>query len=283
MVWFSYHGGHSGEFCRHAKGRLDEVVAAAAERGFSTYGLSEHCPRWHEAHLYREELGLGVDELTRSFAGYVRAALELRDRYAPRLELLVGFETEALPVDTWPERMQQIRADGPFDYIVGSVHSVGEIWVDLDPETTARARESCGGDLALHLAYFQRLTELVLTLRPEIVGHVDLVRRFEGHSFEFSPRALSGAERVLEAALSVGAALEVNAAPARRGFGPVYPGPQILRRACELGVPVTLGDDSHGPDAVGVGLDESLRAIERAGYDDGSLRTHRYCSSCPPR
>jgi len=33
-----------------------------------------------------------------------------------------------------------------------------------------------------------------------------------------------------------------------------------------MGVRVTLGDDSHGPDDVGVGLDACLRAIARAGY-----------------
>lgn len=44
MVWFSYHGGHSGEFCAHATSTLEEVVDTAIERGFTHYGLSEHCP-----------------------------------------------------------------------------------------------------------------------------------------------------------------------------------------------------------------------------------------------
>ena len=58
MVWFSYHGGHSGEFCGHAKGQLSAVVQAALERGFTTYGLSEHAPRYELQHLYPEEAGL---------------------------------------------------------------------------------------------------------------------------------------------------------------------------------------------------------------------------------
>ena len=40
----------------------------------------------------------------------------------------------------------------------------------------------------------------------------------------------------------------------------------LLERACEMRIPVTLGDDSHGPEDVGVGLDACLQAIERAGY-----------------
>jgi len=266
MVWFSYHGGHSGEFCGHAKGGLREVVEAAFARGFTTYGLSEHAPRYQLEHLYPEESGLTPHSLAETFRRYVEKALELRDSYAERLEILLGFETEALPVNDWAKKMREIRESAPFDYIVGSVHSIGDTWIDLNPETSERAALENGGWEALRCLYFDRLAALVETLSPEVVGHVDLIRRFDGHAFEFSETAMRHAERALEAALSVGAAIEVNAAPYRRGFGPVYPGPQVLRRAREMDVPVTLGDDSHGPDGVGVGLDACLSAIAAAGY-----------------
>jgi histidinol-phosphatase (PHP family) len=275
MVWFSYHGGHSGEFCGHAKGQLAAVVQAAVERGFTSYGLSEHCPRYQVEHLYPEEAGKPLTVLQERFEAYVRTASELRERYAAEIELLIGFETEALPVLDWPERMRELRASARFDYIVGSVHSIGDTWLDLNAETTARAASENGGWEQLRCAYFDQLAKLVVTLEPEIVGHVDLIRRFEAPEFRFGPRELSHAERVLEAARSVGAALEVNAAPVRRGFGPVYPGPQVLERACAMGVAVTLGDDSHGPEAVGVGLDACLEAIARAGYRDAHYLTRR--------
>jgi histidinol-phosphatase (PHP family) len=268
MVWFSYHGGHSGEFCGHAKGQLSSVVEAACARGFTTYGLSEHAPRFLREHLYPEEAALTPADLGKTFERYVERAVALRDEYADRLELLVGFETEALPLQSWPQKMREIRASAPFDYIVGSVHSVGETWIDLNVETSERAALACGGWEALRAAYFDQLADLVQALQPEIVGHVDLIRRFEGYDFAFSARAMQHAERVLEAARSAGSALEVNAAPARRGFGPVYPGPQVLSRACAMGVAATLGDDSHGPDTVGIGLDACLRALVDAGYRD---------------
>jgi hypothetical protein len=42
-----------------------------------------------------------------------------------------------------------------------------------------------------------------------------------------------------------------------------------------MGVPVTLGDDSHGPDGVGVGLDACLEAIAAAGYREVHYLTRR--------
>jgi histidinol-phosphatase (PHP family) len=251
------------------------VVEAAVSAGFTTYGLSEHAPRYEVQHLYPEEQGLLPADLEAKFRRYVSAALDLRRDYEGRLELLIGFETEALPLADWPERMRALRASAPFDYIVGSVHSIGDLWIDLNAETSERAASENGGWEALRCTYFDRLAELVQALRPEIVGHVDLIRRFEPPDFRFSPLALAHAERVLEAARAQGAALEVNAAPVRRGFGPVYPGPQLLARACEMGVAVTLGDDSHGPEGVGVGLDACLEAIARAGYREVHYLTRR--------
>lgn len=275
MVWFSYHGGHSGEFCGHAKGQLRAVVEAAVEAGFTTYGLSEHAPRYQLEHLYPEERGLAPADLEDKFRRYVASALELRREFEGRLELLIGFETEALPVEGWADTMRLLRGSAPFDYVVGSVHSIGDTWIDLNAQTTERAADACGGWEPLRCTYFDRLAELVEALSPEIVGHVDLIRRFEAPDFRFSAGALRHAERVLEAARAKGAALEVNAAPARRGFGPVYPGPQVLARACQMHVPVTLGDDSHGPEGVGVGLDACLAAIALAGYREVHYLTRR--------
>jgi histidinol-phosphatase (PHP family) len=50
------HHSHSGQFCRHAKGLLEDVVREAIRQGFHTYGLTEHVPRYRTADLYPEEV-----------------------------------------------------------------------------------------------------------------------------------------------------------------------------------------------------------------------------------
>ncbi|KIJ22598.1 hypothetical protein M422DRAFT_276945 [Sphaerobolus stellatus SS14] len=51
---FSHHS-HSGQFCKHAVGTLEEVVKAAIAKGFKIYGLTEHVPRYRTEDLYPEE------------------------------------------------------------------------------------------------------------------------------------------------------------------------------------------------------------------------------------
>lgn len=266
MVWFSYHGGHSGQFCGHAKGKLEDVVKTAIERGFTHYGLSEHCPRDRVADLYPEEQAAGVDGLATKFDAYLREARRVQALYADHIDVLVGFETERLPPQQWAERMTALRRHTQADFIIGSVHDVDGTWVDLSPEMTAEAARAAGGREALQIKYFDAVAELVTTLRPEVVGHIDLVRKFDGETAHFGPRAMAACERALEAASAVGAVLDVNPGAMRRGMSPVYPLPQILARAREMGVGVTLGDDGHGPHDVGAGLEACMEAIAGAGY-----------------
>jgi histidinol-phosphatase (PHP family) len=232
MPWFSYHGGHSGQFCRHAKGDLERVVARAVEAGFTHYGLSEHSPRYRPIDLFPGEEDLTPDDLVHIFEAYQSRAHELRAQYAGKLDLLIGFETERLPPDCWAQRMRDLRAQFTPDYIVGSVHDVDGHVIDFSPEQTARVAEAIGGVELLQKKYFDAVKDLVTQLRPEVVGHIDLIRKFDGPTPSFSPAVYKHIDGALEAVRSVG------------------------------------GDDSHGAHDVGVGLDASMRAIAGAGYTE---------------
>jgi HisJ family histidinol phosphate phosphatase len=52
---YSHHS-HSGQFCKHASGRLEDVVLEAIRQGFEVYGLTEHVPRYRMVDLYPEEV-----------------------------------------------------------------------------------------------------------------------------------------------------------------------------------------------------------------------------------
>jgi histidinol-phosphatase (PHP family) len=57
------HHSHSGQFCKHASGQLEEVVLEAIRQGFQVYGLTEHAPRYRPRDLYPEEVCLDLQLL----------------------------------------------------------------------------------------------------------------------------------------------------------------------------------------------------------------------------
>ena len=55
LMPYSLHS-HSGQYCMHAYGDLEEIVKNAINKGFIMYGLSEHMPRSRLEDLYPEEV-----------------------------------------------------------------------------------------------------------------------------------------------------------------------------------------------------------------------------------
>ena len=72
-------------------------------------------------------------------------------------------------------------------------------------------------------------------------------------------------EACLEAIAETGSLVEINAVGWRKGLGEPYPGPALLKRIVDAGLPLTLGDDSHGPSLVGQDLDRAIQAAKGAG------------------
>ncbi len=266
----SLHGGHSSESCAHARGTLDEVVEAAVRAGLSVFGVSEHAPRDRPEDLYPDEVeaGLGPGDLEARFAAYAdRRFAEVEARFVDRIALLKGMETEVVPATDWASRMRELRARHRIEYLVGSVHHVHGLPIDLDRASWVRAAEISGGPEALALDYYRLQAEVLARRRPAGGGHFDYVKRRAPACSPPSPGVRRAIDENLELAREVGALLEVNGKAFRKGLGEPYPSLAILERARAIGVRATLGDDSHGPDEVGRDLDRCREALLAAGYD----------------
>ena len=256
----SLHGGHSGTFCDHAEGTLRQILEAAVAQKMSVFGITEHAPRLGERFLYARELELGWDvpKLERDFRAYRSALDPLVREFSPLLQVLRGFEAEVVPSSTYADVMGRYRSDMGFDYMVGSVHFVGEIIIDSEPEDFERALNRAGGLEALATRYYQKVARMVEALRPEVVGHLDLVRKNGRHYGPLdTPPIRRSAREALEVIRHHDSILDLNTAGYRKNLGCPYPEPWLLRQAHEMGIGVCFGDDSHGPDQVGAGIGEA--------------------------
>ncbi len=256
----SLHGGHSGAFCDHAEGTLRQILEAAVSQKMSVFGITEHAPRLAERFLYAREIELGWDvpKLERDFRAYRSALDPLVREFSPLLQVLKGFEAEVVPSSTYADVMRRYRSDMGFDYMVGSVHFVGEIIIDSEPEDFERALNRAGGLEALATRYYQEVARMVEALRPEVVGHLDLVRKNGRHYGPLdTPPIRRSAREALEVIRRHGSILDLNTAGYRKNLGCPYPEPWLLRQAHEMGIGVCFGDDSHGPDQVGAGIEEA--------------------------
>lgn len=280
----SFHGGHSWPFCDHATGSLESILEAACEQGMSVFGVTEHAPRVHERFLYppEREWGWTVAMLEQKFEDYFARLDELIPRFEGDLHILRGFEAEVVPASAYAELTMEYARRHAVDYFVGSVHYVGEISIDSFLEDFHRALERFDGVEKLACAYYEEVASMVATLRPAVVGHLDLIRKFgHRHGALDTPSIRSAAREALEEVARVDAALDVNTAGYRKGLGSPYPAPWLVEAAAEQGIAFSFGDDSHKAEDVGAGLDEARAYLLECGVshvrvlyrgDDGALK-----------
>lgn len=265
----SIHGGHSGQFCNHAKNTLEEIIQAYIAQGFAWVGITEHIPPANDAFLYPEErqAGLNAAAMAERFDCYMTEARRLQKDYADQIEILVGFETEDTTgaIDLAHQLLQKYTPD----YIVGSVHHIEDIPFDYSPEAYQQAVDKCGGMEALYCRYFDRQYELIQKLKPQVVGHFDLIRIFDtvyrrNLLFQSVQQKI---QRNLDLIKELDLILDFNVAALKKGAIEPYISRTILNQVLYKRITVIPGDDSHGVDQVGLYLEEGIRILKDMGFD----------------
>jgi len=121
--------------------------------------------------------------------------------------------------------------------------------------------------LELYCAYFDRQYELLSALKPEVVGHFDLIRIFDPNYLEHLvlPQVWERICRNLEFIRTNGLILDFNLRALSKGAEEPYVSKPILKKALSMGIAVVPGDDSHGVDSVGGHMDRGIEILSACG------------------
>ena len=263
----SVHGGHSAQFCNHAENTLEEIIQAYAHNGFAWVGITEHMPPPDDRFLYPDEKTAGLDSLclANRFSHYMDTCRSLQQKYQEQIELFVGFETETYSGSL--DHTQTLRTKYKPDYIVGSVHHVNDICFDFSPDLYRNAINTVGDIDSFYLNYFDLQYRMIDRLKPEVVGHFDLVRIYDKNYSERlkKPQIYERIDRNLNLIADLSLILDLNVRSYYKGATEPYPSRHIIKRAIELGIAIVPGDDSHGVATVGLHMDRGCDLLKNLG------------------
>lgn len=224
---------------------VDRYLAAAAEAGIEELGVSEHVYRFKQAlglwshPFWQEQARDDID----SYCEFVRGT-----------PLRLGIECDFIPGAE--DRTANLLEARDFDYVVGSVHFVGEEAVDHEGWDVW---EGSGSPDEVWRRYFEALAECARSGLFDILAHPDLVKVWgKGRPLpDRDPRFFY--EPAVEAIAASGIAVEISTAGLRKPVGEIYPAAPFAEMCIEAGVGFALSSDAHLPEQVGF---EYERAVE---------------------
>lgn len=232
-----------------------EMVQAALEKGFDAIGFSSHVLL-----PISDPWTLQPDTVD----AYVAEIRALAEKYKDRISILCGMEADFITGKSRPDRSVYARLG--LDYLIGSVHEVVapsgvRVPVDHKPELLADGiAQQFGGDAqAFVRAYFAAERDMATTCEFDVIGHPDLVRKFNGKLSYFDESAdwyLDELRITADAFAATGKIVEVNTGGISRGWiDDAYPSPFFRALLRERGVRFILSSDAHSAAAIDCAFD----------------------------
>jgi histidinol-phosphatase (PHP family) len=230
--------------------------AAADAAGIEELGVSEHVYRFRQSlDLWSHPLWLenANDDLD-AYCEFVRST-----------SLRLGVECDYVPGAE--ERTAAMLEARDFDYVVGSVHFIGDGDAAVDHDGFD-VWEGGGDAEAIWGRYFEHFDRCARSGLFDILAHPDLVKVWgqgrplpEGDLRRFY-------EPAVEAVVAGGSAVELSTAGLRKPVGELYPARAFAELLAEAGVPFALSSDAHLPEQVGFGYDRAVEFLDELGVGE---------------
>ena len=263
----------------------EEMVLDAISAGFDVLGFSGH------SYTSFDQSYCMSREQTDAYIVEIRA---LAEKYKEKIKVFCGIEKDFFADDSAE----------CYDYAIGSVHAIYKscdaaelanlrlhapkgihitdngcyIYIDWKRETLewAAANIYRGDSLALAEAYYDHVARIADMTDVQIVGHFDLLTKFEEQRmadglpplFDTAhPRYLEAASRAADALSKAGKIFEINTGAMPKGYRTSpYPSLPLLQMIQQADGRITINSDCHAAGKLDCGYQQALQLAEEAGF-----------------
>ena len=237
-----------------AEANVDRYLDAASEAGIAELGASEHIHRFTQAlDIWRHPFW--IEQARDDLGAYCE--------FVASTPLRLGIEMDFVPGRE--DRIAAVLDSQPFDYVIGSVHFVGDFAVD-DDAYDIWSRESDPD--RLWRRYFKTIAEAARSGLFDILAHPDLVKVWGGDRPRPRRDPRFHYEPAVEAIADTGVAVEVSTAGWRKPAAELYPADAFAEMCVDAGAAFALSSDAHVPEDIGHDYDRAVKTMRDWGVGE---------------
>lgn len=241
---------HTHTYYCDGKDSVEKMVEKAIDKGFSVLGFSGH-----GNNEPIDTCGMSKDHLKQ----YIEDVLAAKEKYKDKISVHLGIEEDMAG--------EKYDKGSGFEYIIGSVHYVCKeakhYPVDYSLEVTEDFLEYAKD-------YYKEVEKIAQRKEVDIVGHVDLIMKYNQDEAMFSfedPQYLNYAYKAIDKNIQAGKIFEINTGAISRGYRKEpYPHIHLLKYIKEKGGRILINTDCHNCENLDTGYEESLKLAKECGF-----------------
>jgi histidinol-phosphatase (PHP family) len=240
------------EYSQDGEATIKDIIKKAKECGLKVITITDHFPTQEYSKIDVPAGNMNAEDV----GDYLKVK-------SGEIDLRIGFEID------YAEGFDLEIPD--IDFALGAVHAIDGVCFDYSEENFINATKKLGGVKNLYLKYFRLIQEMIKIEKFDCVAHLDLVKKFNKDDKYFSEDEEEYRNAVLETLELVkekNIVMEINTSGLFKPIGDQYPSRWIIEKAFKRGIEVSVGSDSHKPEAVCQGFELVGKMLKEIGYDN---------------
>ncbi len=249
-------------FSTDSESPMEDMILGAIAKGLKTICFTDHMD-----YEYPDEIP-GVTQFVVDLDAYEKEYLRLKEKYASKIEVLLGIECGMLP--HLGSRYAEMTKSKDFDFVICSSHLISAPFYIKDiayikANGHAPAQMNHGDPYEkpfwegrtvqqIMTMYFETVAKNIAAFKDfDTYAHLDYAIRYApGKNSNYTYAMYADViDEALIAIIDAGKALEINTAGYKYNLGQPNPQSDILQRYRELGGEmITIGADAHRPDHI---------------------------------
>ena len=237
------------------KDSYEDMIQQAILKGLDEIGFSDHiCLKPVEWAMRIEDIPV-----------MTRQIQDLKLKYKDQIQIRCGVEMDYLP--GYEDEIREIIESIPVDYVIGSVHFIGDWNFDTDQSLYGKWSND-----RLYEKYFKLIQKAAQSDLFDIIGHIDIIKKFRIYPETNQDNLYEETIKIIKAHNLV---VELNTGGLDRPCLEFTPGLKILELCYEHQVLVTMSSDAHRAAQIARHYSEATALLAQVGYTEIVGFNHR--------